>query len=106
MSKKRVMWEEASAHLRMDKAKLAAFAELYPAMLTRQGEADMDLSLRPGLNVDGRLTIQDGRTRPVSSLGPIRDISLELRFHEHTARLQRATANIGGAEVELLAGRL
>ncbi|MCU1311481.1 MAG: hypothetical protein JWO20_2606 [Candidatus Angelobacter sp.] len=102
LAKKRIPdLKKATAQLRMDHAKIAAFAGLYPAFLSPQGELDVDLSLLPGFKLEGQLTVQNARTRPLPSLGPVQGISVRMKFHENTLLLQSATADIGGATVRM-----
>ena len=92
-------WEKATAHLQVARAEIAAFIELYPALLSQQGEFEADVSLMPGFKLDGYLKVQGARTRPVPIVGPIRDITMNLRFQERALKVQSATANVGGAIV-------
>jgi translocation and assembly module TamB len=92
-------WENASAQLRVDNAQLAAFAPLLPGVLSPQGELDLELSLVPGGKLDGNLSVNHGRTRPLGTLGPIRDISVQMKFVERTLKLESARADVGGAQV-------
>ncbi|HWH68860.1 MAG TPA: translocation/assembly module TamB domain-containing protein [Candidatus Sulfotelmatobacter sp.] len=94
-------WQQASARLRMEEADLAAFAELFPKVLSPQGELNLDLALRPGAKLEGELTVHRARTRPVGNTGPVRDIEVKLRCQDRTLRLESATANIGGAPVAI-----
>lgn len=103
LAKMRVAYlEKASGHLRIEKAELASVAVLYP-VLSPQGELSADLSLRPGLSLEGQLTVQHGRTGalPSLSLGPLREIDLKMTIRERTLRLERATANLGGGELQM-----
>ena len=92
-------WENASAHLQVDNAQVAAFAPLLPQVLSPQGEVDLDLSLMPGGKLDGALKLQHGRTRPLGTLGAIRDIEVEMKFVERTLKLESGRADIGGAAI-------
>jgi translocation and assembly module TamB len=92
-------WEEASAHLRIENAQLAAFAPLLPEILSPQGDLNLDLSLVPGGKLDGQLSVRKARTRPLGNLGPIRDIAVDMKFVERTLRLESARAEVGGVGV-------
>ncbi|HZR20394.1 MAG TPA: hypothetical protein VFE51_24140, partial [Verrucomicrobiae bacterium] len=59
--------EKASAQLRIDKAKLAAFEPLFPEVIAPQGELDADLSLRPGTDLEGSMILRNARTRPLGN---------------------------------------
>jgi translocation and assembly module TamB len=94
-------WEKATAQLRMEDVELAAFEPLYPKLLTAQGIMNADLALLPGGKLGGAVTIEHARTRALATLGPIRDINLQLRFLDRTARLESATARISSSPVVL-----
>ena len=94
-----VLWEKASAHLEVAQAKLAALAELYPELMNPQGQVEADVSLTPGFKLNGFLRLQGARTRALRTLGPIRDIAVNLKFRERVIEMESATANVGGATV-------
>jgi translocation and assembly module TamB len=91
--------DKASGNVLIQKADLGAFASLFPTLLSPQGELSANLSLRPGANVEGELTIQNGRTRPLPNIGPLRDIELSLKFLQRTVQLASASVRVGGATV-------
>src|SRR5262249_16865917 len=97
LQKRLPSWEHASAHLRVDNAQMAAFAPLLAGVMSPQGELDLDLSLLPGAKLNGSLSVRRARTRPLGTLGPIRDISVDMKFTERAVKLELARADIGGA---------
>jgi len=103
--KKPPNWEKASAKLQIANAQLSAFQPLFPTILSPQDTLDLDASLQPGGKLEGTLLIQQARTRPLPGIGTVRDISLGLRFHERTLRLDEGSAIVGGSLV-LLAGEV
>ncbi len=94
-------WEKATGHLQVAQAKLAAFANLYPDLLSPQGELEADISLLPGFKLGGHLKVEGARTRPLPTVGPIRNITVDLKFRERIIQVQSATANLGGAKVRM-----
>ncbi|HYG36524.1 MAG TPA: translocation/assembly module TamB domain-containing protein, partial [Clostridia bacterium] len=92
-------WRRASARLRVENAEIAAFEPIFPKLLAPQGELLVDVSLSPGLRLDGGLRLQNARTRPLANTGPIRDISANIQLSGHTIRLERASADLSGAKV-------
>jgi translocation and assembly module TamB len=96
-----INWEKASAHLVVAHADVSAFTDLYPDLLSPQGEFEVDVSLLPGFNLKGYLVVQGVRTRPLPTLGPLRDIAVSLKLHQHILELQSATANVGGTTVRM-----
>jgi translocation and assembly module TamB len=97
-------WQQATARLRVENAKIAAFEPLFPQFVAPQGEVDLDLALERGAKLSGTLTVQHARTRPLGEFGPIRDINLNMRFRERMLELEQASAKISGAEVSLSGG--
>ena len=85
--------------MRIDHAELAAFQPLFPKILNPQGTLDVDVSLVPGGKLDGNVLLHGARTRPLPSLGPIRDIELRMKLSDRLIKLESATASIGGAVV-------
>ena len=92
-------FDQASGNLLIQHADLGAFASLFPTLLSPQGKLSANISLRPGANVEGELTIQNGRTRPLPDIGPLRDIELNLKFLQRTVQLASASVRVGGATV-------
>jgi translocation and assembly module TamB len=92
-------WQQASGRLQMQHAELSAFAPLFPTFISPQGVIDLDARLMPGGKWQGTLNIQHARTRPLTGLGPVRDIEVQMRFQERTLKLQTASARIGGSTV-------
>jgi translocation and assembly module TamB len=86
--------------LQIQNAELAAFVPLFPEVLSPEGELGLDVSLRQG-TLEGELTIQGARTRPLATLGAIGDINVKAELVEHMLKLQSATARIGASTVNL-----
>ena len=93
--------EPATARLQIEGAQLAPFADLYPEYLSPQGDLAANISLLPGGKLRGQLMLHGARTRPISSLGPIRDININMNFLDRRIELGGATAAIGGAPIVL-----
>jgi translocation and assembly module TamB len=97
--KKMPNWDQARGQLRVEHANIAAFVELFPTVLSPQGEFDLNVTLEPGLKWNGSLVVQDARTRPLPGIGPLRDIDVRMLYVNKTAKLQAASASIGGSGV-------
>src|SRR5207248_2579063 len=67
-------WDNASAHLRMSNAQVAAFADLFPTLISPQGHFDLDAQMLPGGTFKGEFSIAKARTRPCPSVGATRDM--------------------------------
>jgi translocation and assembly module TamB len=96
--------ENASARLRIDRARLAGAADLLPQFMMPEGEVNADLSLLPGGNFDGTLEIREARTRPLEVVGPLRHIEVKLRARERRLILQDGELDLGGSTVTLGGG--
>src|SRR5204863_48235 len=57
--------------------------------------------MMPGEKFKGEFSLIRARTRPLPSVGPIRDIELNLAFAERELQIKRGSADIGGAAVTL-----
>lgn len=96
--------QQATARLRIEHAQIAAFESLFPELLAPQGELNASLDLDRGAKLSGTVNIEHARTRPLSDLGPVRDINVNLRCRDRFLELQNATAKIGGAPIVLSGG--
>jgi len=93
-------WSKAVAHLQIERAQLAALTPLFPELLAAQGELSIDLSMKPGAVFEGSLLVSHAFTRPLPSLGPIRDIELKMNLHQQAIRIDSVAATIGGAPIQ------
>jgi translocation and assembly module TamB len=94
-------WRQAQAHLRVEEAALATFEPLFPKLLAPQGDVSVNLWLLPGGNLEGEANVEHARTRPLGEMGPIRDVGINLRLHQHLITLKGATARIGGSTITM-----
>ena len=94
-------WHEATGHLQIDHAQLAAFTPMLPQILSAEGTASADVSLERGGNLRGTLSVTNARTHPVESLGPIRNIQILARLDGRTLRLENASGEVGGERVNV-----
>lgn len=94
-------WHEATAHLNIDHAQLAAFTSLLPNILSAEGTANADISLEPGGNLHGEFSITNARTHALESIGPVRNIEVLARLDGQTVLLENASGEIGGQRVKI-----
>jgi translocation and assembly module TamB len=94
-------WHEATAHLNIDHAQVAAFTSLLPEILSAEGTATADISLERGANLRGEFSITNARTHALESVGPIRNIQVLARLDGQTVRLENASGEIGGQRVKI-----
>jgi hypothetical protein len=79
-----INWEKASGRLSMEGAQVAAFSWLLPKVLSSEGRLNLDLSVLPGLKLDGTLNLTEASTLPLEEIGIIRDIDAELKRIDET----------------------
>ncbi|HEY0457200.1 MAG TPA: translocation/assembly module TamB domain-containing protein [Verrucomicrobiae bacterium] len=91
-------WKQATLQLKIDQAQLGAFSPLFPAVLSPEGHLDADVALVPGGTLAGHVTLSGARTRPLASIGAIRDIMVRMRFEKQRLLLE-AAADAGGQPV-------
>jgi translocation and assembly module TamB len=92
-------WRDATGHLKMQNAQFAAFTSFLPQILSPEGAANVDISLEHGGNFRGEFSVTNARTRPLESLGPVRNIQALAHLDGQTVRLEEASAEIGGQRV-------
>jgi translocation and assembly module TamB len=97
-------WMQATARLRVENAKIAAFEPLFPNLIAPQGDLNVSLALERGAKLNGSLTVEHARTRPLGEFGPLRDINLSLRCQDRILQLESASAKVSAAEVALTGG--
>ncbi|MGN6642236.1 MAG: hypothetical protein ACTHKU_04475, partial [Verrucomicrobiota bacterium] len=91
-------WRGVTAQLQMEKAQLAAFAELIPETLAPQGEANVNLQLARG-ELHGEFSVTNAATRPIATLGSLQEIHARILFAGHSVVLTNVAAEIGGQPV-------
>ena len=92
-------WQAASARVLIEEADLSPVAQHVPTLLASQGKVSMDLSIQPGLMLDGFLSLTNAMTRPLGPLAPVRDIEAMIAFIGRTARVDRFTGRLGGRPI-------
>lgn len=97
-------WTTATARLHMHQARLAAAAEMFPTLLSPQGALEVDLTMLPGVDLQGEIAVTGARTRPLGAAGPIRDIDLRLEFKGAQMSIESVRAKIGEAQVQITGG--
>jgi hypothetical protein len=97
LTRRRVLdWRRAMAEVHVDDAKLAPFARFMPRVLSPQGTFTIDLALREGRELFGHVQLRDAATRPLSPMGPVRDVNLNVVFDGREFELKEAHATIAG----------
>ncbi|MEO7298553.1 MAG: translocation/assembly module TamB domain-containing protein, partial [Verrucomicrobiota bacterium] len=94
-------WRKADVNLKIVDAQVAAFARLFPNVLTPIGTVNLDVSARGG-KLDGQLTLAGAALRPISNVGAVHDIQARLKLSGEQIRVETFKGFIGGQPVELL----
>lgn len=88
--------EHATAVVQVAKAKIAPFARFAPNVLSPEGTLDLNLSLRPGLQLQGAAIVQGAATRPLPSVGRIDELEARLKLDGRRIVLQSFSGLLGG----------
>lgn len=97
-------WRRATGQLRVDNAQIAPFARLFPGLLAPQGTLNLDATLRPGGNCNGQLSLDGAGTRPLSPLGPLRDVQARIKLDNRRIDVERFTGTLEGEPVSISGG--
>lgn len=97
--RERLKIEEARGELNLPSADIAAFAPFATNFLAPRGTLDVNLSLQPGMQLSGQLSITNAATAPLPTIGAIHDIDAEIAFRDRTAVIESIEAYAGGAPV-------
>ena len=92
-------WNQAQGRLELKEAQVAAFSAYLPEMLSREGQFNAALDLKPGKRLAGVLSLTNAATRPISTITPVRDIAALVRFDGDRAVLENFSGQIGGQPV-------
>ncbi len=103
--KSRVQLDKGRADLRMAGAELAAFAPFATNLLAPRGTLDVDIALRPGMELSGHISVKNAATAPLPSLGPVHDIDAQIQLRDRTVVVESIAAHVGGAPL-LITGRV
>lgn len=93
-------WRKASASVRIVDAQIAPFERLFPKILSPLGTVNLDLAITNG-NLDGELRVADAGLRPIPSLGPVHDITANVKFLGQLVTLENFEGNLGGQPVRV-----
>src|SRR6185436_8023641 len=80
-------WRNLSCRLKIDNAQIAGFVPVLSGVVAPQGVIDADIGLVPGGKLDGHVRIDGAATRPIGSLGALRDIKIVCCLAGETAHI-------------------
>ncbi len=88
------------ARIDLPEGEIAAFARFLPEWVAPRGRLAADVSFRNG-TLEGSVKLSEGATRPLGSLGALREVSAEVILAGRTVELKTVTAQSGGQTVTL-----
>jgi len=92
-------WNSARGHLAIEHAQLATLSRYAPAWLTREGQVDVDLALRPGRTLEGLILLTNAATRAAGELSAARDLSARIQISGDEATLTEFRGQVGGQPI-------
>lgn len=95
----RSLLDPLEANLRLPSWELAALAERFPGYLGPHGTLDVTARVGPSLKVAGELSLVGAATRPIPSVGVLRQIQATVRADEAGLRLDQGRAELNGQPV-------
>lgn len=95
-----VLRDEVEISIRASDTDVAALAPYASGVLLPQGRLDADLTLSVRGDWNGYLRLRDLATRPLGSIGPLRDIRADLELQGRRLVMQNVEAAMGGQPVK------
>jgi translocation and assembly module TamB len=92
-------WHEGTGELKIEDAQLSKFDRFTPDFLAPQGTVTVDVRLERDRQFHGEIALRDVKTRPVWTLGPVRNIEGSLNFTGSLVKLENLSGEIGGQPV-------
>lgn len=92
---------EGEARIEIPNADVAALSRYAPAYLAPTGTLKMDVSLKPGGQLQGGIWLKDAATRPLGPLGILQSVGAEIFLNGRTIELKQVSASSGGQLVTL-----
>lgn len=89
------------ARIEIPEAEVAALAKYAPAYLSPAGKLSVDVTLKPGGQLQGVVRLKDAATRPLGPLGILQSIQAEITLDGRTMTLREVRATTGGQPVTL-----
>jgi translocation and assembly module TamB len=93
--------KEGNLHLEIPDAEMTAIARYVPAWLAPAGRLHLDLTLKPGGNMEGTVRVQGAVSRPLGPLGVLQEIQAEVQLNGRSVEVRSLTAQSGGQPVKL-----
>jgi len=92
---------EGEARIEIPNADVAALSRYAPAYLAPTGTLKVDVSLKPGGQLQGGIWLKDAATRPLGPLGILQSVGAEIFLNGRTVELKQVSASSGGQLVTL-----
>ncbi len=94
-------WRKASGKLRVVDAELAPFARFWRSVFAPEGRLEVDLRMKPGVELEGGLQLTGAATRPLPPVGPIDQIQTRILFRGRVAVIEEFSGRLGGEPVKV-----
>lgn len=91
--------ERLSARLELKDWQFANWRHRFPEVMRQSGELNGELVLKPGLDLSGRLVLDDFALRPTAAYSMIDQIGAECVLADNKITVTRASARVGGSPV-------
>jgi translocation and assembly module TamB len=91
----------ATANLHGANIQIAPFSRYIPAMLAPEGEASVNLTILPPLQLNGEIKVQNVSTRPIEAIGPVQEIAASIQLSNRTVRIKNFSGELGGESLSV-----
>lgn len=98
-------WQEIAGGFRIPGAEVAAFSRFAPTIVSPQGKVQAEIEVRPGLLLDGALTLEGIATRPLLPLGSVQEGTARIEFDGRRAVVEEISGLVGGERL-LITGEI
>ncbi|HET7535042.1 MAG TPA: translocation/assembly module TamB domain-containing protein, partial [Candidatus Didemnitutus sp.] len=94
-------WRTGEGHLAFAEMELRSLARRFPTLLSPQGRMTARVDLHKQGQLSGQLFLLDAATRPISTLGALKEINAELALAGRSLTIRSWSARLGGEPVVL-----
>ena|GEM_PF-5771556 len=81
-------WSRAVLDFKMTQTPIALFQPWLPDFVKDDGQASLDLQIRPDHAILGTIEVSDAATYPIEPFGPIREIQANIQFDKNTVSIK------------------
>jgi hypothetical protein len=99
-----VDWDRSTAHVAATNAQLVAFAPVLSNVLAPRGRVSLDISVQPGRQINGSLTLTGAATQPLGTMGAFLDINAKLKLANRRLAIENCSGFLGGGLLNVEGG--